>query len=89
MSDETAADSTSYELALSGDLTDAERADYWQRAYERMAARNGELSLTIIRMQEALREARSGLCAYTGGAGGACEDTIRRIDLTLTDESAA
>lgn len=55
MSNETATDATSHELALSGDLTDAEHAEYWQRAYERMAARNGELSLTIIRMEEALR----------------------------------
>lgn len=57
MSDETAADSTSYELAISGDLTDAERAEYWQRAYERMAARNGELSMTIIRMERERDEA--------------------------------
>lgn len=30
-----------------------------------------------------LREARSGLCAYTGGASGACEMTILRIDAHL------
>ena len=30
-----------------------------------------------------LREARSGLCAYTGGASGACEMTISRIDAHL------
>lgn len=32
---------------------------------------------------EALKEARSGLCAYTGGDNGACADTIEKIDIAL------
>lgn len=47
------------------------------------------LRARVAKMEEALREARSGLCAYTGGAGGACEDTILRIDIALTEEPAA
>lgn len=33
---------------------------------------------------ELLQEARSGLCAYTGGEYGACSETIARIDAALS-----
>lgn len=36
-------------------MDDNERAAYWQGAFERMAARNYELSETNTRMQEALK----------------------------------
>ena len=38
---------------------------------------------------EALREARSGLCAYTGGEDGACSETIARIDAALSQAGGA
>lgn len=40
-------------------------------------------------VREALTEARSGLFAYTGGADGACGDTIARIDAALAKARAS
>jgi hypothetical protein len=34
---------------------------------------------------ELLEEARSGLCAYSGGPNGACSETVKRIDAALRD----
>ena len=40
----------------------------------------------VAKMREALREARSGLCAFTGGPDGACSETIARIDAALGEK---
>lgn len=40
----------------------------------------------VVKMRDALREARSGLCAFTGGPDGACSETIARIDAALGEK---
>ena len=40
----------------------------------------------VAKMRDALREARSGLCAFTGGPDGACSETIARIDAALGEK---
>ena len=40
----------------------------------------------VTKMRDALREARSGLCAFTGGPDGACSETIARIDAALGEK---
>lgn len=37
----------------------------------------------VAALVQAATEARSGLCAYTGGPDGSCEMTIRKIDAAL------
>lgn len=50
----------------------------------RLAAdRLTQLSEDNERLVEVLAEARSGLCAHTGGPDGACAETIKRIDAAI------
>lgn len=39
---------------------------------------------TLSDAKKTLTEAKSGLCAHTGGADGACSETILRIDACLS-----
>ncbi len=47
------------------------------------ADRLTQLSEDNERLVEVLAEARSGLCAHTGGPDGACAETIKRIDAAI------
>ena len=70
-------------------MTDAEliahlrRTPGWPTLGKLAADRLTQLSEDNERLVEVLAEARSGLCAHTGGPDGACAETIKRIDAAI------
>ena len=66
-------------------MIDEERVALMQAFAAHRATRTDAtpVATDVAALVEVLREARSGLCAYTGGVDGSCSETIGRIDAAL------